>query len=134
MEDTVPLRVELSLTKNRRQRLAHDLVTGTILARRKQSEYFNGGLAVEQREDQRLDDAERAADGARVAPRLEVMRARDVPLRLGRCLIHGVPERDRLRNLRHGRGEVKIGGGVEDRIAAQDDERLYLSRLHRGDE
>ena len=50
------------------------------------------------------------------------------------CFVDRVPERDRVRDLRHGRGEVEIGGGIEHRIAAQDDERLDRARLHRGDE
>ena len=50
------------------------------------------------------------------------------------CFVDRVPERDRLRDLRHRRGEVEIGGGIEYRIAAQDDERLDRARLHRGDE
>ena len=45
-----------------------------------------------------------------------------------------MPERDRLGDLRHRRREVEIGGGIEDRIAAEDDERLDRARLHRGDE
>ena len=93
-----------------------------------------GGSSAEQGEDQRLDDAERAANRARVSPRFEVMRARNVPLRLGGCFVDRVPERDRVRDLRHGRGEVEIGGGIEHRIAAEDDERLDRARLHRGDE
>ena len=47
-----------------------------------------------------------------------------MPLRLGGCFVDRVPERDRVRDLRHGRGEVEIGGGIEHRIAAEDDERL----------
>src|SRR5687768_18208435 len=43
----------------------------------------------------------RAADGSRVAPRFEVVRAGNVPGRLDRRLVDRVPERDRQRDLRH---------------------------------
>ena len=49
-------------------------------------------------------------------------------------VVFGLPERDRLRDLRHGRCEVEIGRSIEYRIAAQDDERLYRARVHGGDE
>jgi hypothetical protein len=114
--------------------LADDVVARTLLARGHQPQHFNGRSSAEQREDQRLDDAERAAGRARVSPRLEVVSARDVPLRRRGRFVHRVPERDRVRHLRHGRGEVQIGGGVEHGIAAQDDERPDRAVAHRGDE
>ena len=99
-----------------------------------QPQHLDGALSTEQGEDQRLDDAERAADRARVSPRFQVVSARDMPLRLGGCFIDRVPERDCVRDLRHGRGEVEIGGGIEHGIAAQDDERLDRAPLHCGDQ
>ena len=57
-----------------------------------------------------------------------------MPLRHGGCFVDRMSERDRVRDLRHGRGEVEIGGGIEDRIAAQNDEGLDRALLHRGDE
>ena len=134
MQDAVPLLVELGLAQDRFPGLPHDVVAGTILAPDHQPQHFDGGSSTEQREDQRLDDAERASNRARVSPRFEVVRAGNVPRRLDGCFVDRVPERDRLRDLRHRRGEVEIGGGIEDRIAAQDDERLDRARVHRGDE
>ena len=64
--------------------LPHDVVAGTILAPDHQPQHFDGGSSAEQGEDQRLDDAERASNRARVSPRFEVMRAGNVPRRLGR--------------------------------------------------
>ena len=120
VEDAVPFPVELGLPQDRSPGLPHDVVAGTILPPDHQPQHFDGGSSAEQREDQRLDDAERASHRARVSPRFEVMRAGNVPGRLAGCLVDRVPERDRLRGLRHGRGEVEIGGGIEHRIAAQD--------------
>ena len=134
MQDAVPLPVELGLAQDRFPGLPHDVVAGTILASDHQPQHFDGGSSAEQREDQRLDDAERASNRARVSPRFEVVRAGDMPLRLGGCFVDRVPERDRVRDLRHRRGEVEIGGGIEHRIAAQDDERLDRAPLHRGDQ
>ena len=134
MQDAVPLLVELGLSQDRFPGVAHDVVAGTILVPDHQPQHFNRGSSAEQRKDQRLDDAERASNRARVSPRFEVVRAGNMPLRLGGCFVDRVPERDRVRDLRHGRGEVEIGGGIEHRIAAQDDERLDRARLHRGDE
>ena len=134
MQDAVPLPVELGLAQDRFPGLPHDVVAGTILAPDHQPQHFDGGSSAEQGEDQRLDDAERASNRARVSPRFEVVRAGNMPLALDGCFVDRVPERDRVRDLRHGRGEVEIGGGIEHRIAAQDDERLDRARLHRGDE
>ena len=134
MQDAVPLLVELALAQDRRPGLPHDVVTGPILAARHQPKHFNGGSSAEQRENQWLDDAERASNGARVSPRFEVVRTRDMPLRLGGCFIGRVPERDRMRDLRHRRSEVEIGRGIEHWIAPQDDERLNRAPIHRGDE
>ena len=135
MQDAVPLGVEVGgFPEYRLPGLAHDVVAGTILARGHQAQHFERSSSAEQGEDQRLDDAERASDRARVSPRFEVMRAGNVPGRLDRCFVDRVPERDRLRDLRHARGEVEIGGGIEDGIAAQDDERLDRARVHRGDD
>ena len=124
MQDAVPLRVEVSRAEDRCPGLPHDVVAGTILVSRHQPEHFDRRPATEQGQDQRLDDAERAADRTRVSPRFEVMRAGKVPGRLDRCFVDRVPERDRLWDLGQGRGEVEIGGRIEYRIAAQDDERL----------
>ena len=134
MQDAVPLLVELVLAQHWGPRLPHDVVAGTILASHHQPQHFNGRSPAEQGEDQRLDDTERASHRPHVSPRFEVVRTRDMPFRLGGCLIDGVPERDRLRDLRHRRGEVEIGRGVEHRIAAQDDERLNGAPVHRGDQ
>ena len=147
MQDAVPLVVEVGLAQDRFPGLPHDVVAGAFLLRRRrdhrarinlvpchQSQHFDGRSSAEQRKDQRLDDAERAANRARVSPRFEVMRTRDVPLHPGRCFVDRVPERDRVRYFRQRRGEVEIRRGIEDRIAAQDDERLDRASLHRGDE
>ena len=134
VQDAVPFRVELGLPQDRFPGLPHDVVAGTVLSRDHQPQHFDGRSSAEQGEDQRLDDAERAANRARVSPRFEVVSAGNVPGRLHGCFVDRVPERDRLRDLRHGRGEVEIGGGIEYGIPAQDDERLYRARVHRGDE
>ena len=134
MQDAVPFRVELGRAQDRCPGLPHDVVAGTILVSHHQPEHFDRRPSTEQGEDQRLDDAERAADRARVSPRFEVMRAGKVPGRLDRCFVDRVPERDRLRDLRQGRGEIEIGGSIEYRIAAEDDERLDRARLHGRDE
>ncbi len=134
VQDAVPLPVELALAQDWRPGLPHDVVTGPILACHHQPQHFNGGSSAEQGEDQWLDDAERASNRARVSPRFEVVSTRDMPLRLGGCFIDGVPERDRVGDLRHRRGEVEIGRGIEHRIAAQDDERLNRAPIHRGDQ
>ncbi len=132
MQDAVPLLVELGFRQNRFPCLPHDVVAGTILASDHQPQHFDGASSAEQREDQRLDDAECASNRARVSPRFEVVSAGDMPLRLGRCFVDRVPECDRVRDLRHRRGEVEIGGGIEHRIAAQDDQRLDRAAIHRG--
>ena len=134
MQDAVPLLLELGLAQDRLPGFLHDVVAGTILAPGNQPEHLDWASSAEQREDQRLDDAERASDCARVSPRFEVMRAGNVPGRLDGRFVDRVPERDRLRDFRHRRGEVEIRGRIEDRIAAKHDERLYRTRLHRGDE
>ena len=87
MQDAVPFLVELGFAQNWFPCLAHDVVAGTILAPDHQPQYFDGTSTAEQREDQRLDDAERAADGARVSPRFEVMRAGNVPGCLDGCFV-----------------------------------------------
>ncbi len=133
MEDAVPLPVELG-AQDRFPRLLHDVVAGPILAADHQPQHFNRGSSAEQREDERLDDAERASNRARVSPRFEVVRAGDVPGRLDGCFVDRLSERYRLRDLRHGRGEIEIGGGIEYRIAAKDNERLDRARIHRRDE
>ena len=134
MQDAVPFPVELALAQDRSPRFPHDFVAGTILACDHQPQHFNGGSSAVQGKDQRLDDAQCASNRARVSPRFEIVSAGDMPLRLGGCFVHRVPERDRVRDLRHRRGEVEIGGGIEHRIAAEDDERLDRARRHRGDE
>ncbi len=134
VQQPVPLFVELVLAEDRCPGLAHDLVPGTILAAHHDAKHFDCRPSAEQGKDQRLDDAERTSNGARVAPRFEIVRTRNVPLRLDRGFIDRVPERDRLGHLRHRRSEVEVGGGIEHGIAAQDDQRLNCARLHRGDE
>ena len=134
MQDAVPLLVELGLSENRFPGVADDVVAGTILVHDHHPQHFDRGPSAEQWKDERLDDAERASNRARIPPRFEVMRVRDMPFRLGGGFVDRVPHGDRVRDLRHGRGEVEIGGSIEYRIAAEDDEGLYRAALHRGDE
>src|SRR6266571_5865769 len=100
MQETVPLSAEFGLAQDWFPGLPHDVVAGTVLASGHEPQHFDGGSSAEQWEDQRLDDAERAANCARVSPRFEVVRARDVPLHLRGGFVNRVPERDRVRNLR----------------------------------
>ncbi len=134
MQDAVPFRVELARAQDGLPGLPHDVVAGTILVADDQPQHFNSGSSAEQGENQRLDDADRASNRARVSPRFEIVGARDMPLRLRGCFVHRVPEHNRVRDLRHGGGEVEIDGGIEHRIAAEDDERLDRARVHRRDE
>ena len=69
MQNAVPLRVELGLAQDRRPRVPHDVVARAIHATDHQPQHFDRGLSAKQRKDQRLDDAERTSDGARVSPR-----------------------------------------------------------------
>ncbi len=82
VQDAVPLALELARTQDRVPGLPHDVVAGALLASHDQPQHFDGGSAAEQRKNQRLDDAERTANRTRVAPRFEVVSARDMPFRL----------------------------------------------------
>ena len=134
MQHAIPLLFELGLGQDRFPGLLHDVVAGTILVTDHQPQHFDGCSSAEQGKNQRLDDTERPSNRARVSPRLEVMRAGNVPCRLGGCFVDRVPECDRVGDLRHGGGEVEIGGGIEHRVAPQDNERPDRAPLHRRDE
>jgi len=72
-----------------------------------------------------VDDADCASNRARVSPRFEVVSASGyLPLRYGGCFVGRVPERDEWGTFAMAEAKSEIGGGIEHRIAAQDDERL----------
>src|SRR5205085_3617247 len=60
--------------------LAHDVVTGLLPSAEQSGEHLVRGLALVERLDQRLHDGHRAVVRARIAPALEWMGRRDVPV------------------------------------------------------
>ena len=91
-------------------------------------------VGVVERRRQRLDERHRSVVRARIAPRLERVRGRHVPVReLGRLVkvervVHDHPD------LREPFGELEIGGRGEDGVDAEDHEELHLPGGHRGRE
>src|SRR5262249_14747285 len=91
-------------------------------------------LAAVERGDQGLDDRDGRIEGAAVAPRLERMRLRNVPVAQTRRLVVVSTEVHAERDLLQLVGEREIRRGVEDRVRAEDDEELDLALLHVGRE
>ena len=87
-----------------------------------------------ERRDQRLDDGDGAVLGAHVAPRLEPVRAVEVPARPLAGLVDERREVDAGRHLGERGGEVGVRRRVEDRVAAEDQRRVDLAALHRSGE
>ncbi len=89
---------------------------------------------VVERRDQRLHERDGAVDGAQVAPALERVRGRQVPVAaLGR-LVEVEAVMDAQRHLVERLGEVEVGGRVVDRVAARNHEHLDLAGPHLADE
>jgi hypothetical protein len=131
VENAVPAPLEVLLSEDAAPRLLHDLVAGAVLPAREKPDQLHVALAPVERQDQRLDHAERGAERARVAPRLEEMGARHVPRRERAGLVHVRADVDELLDLAGCRGEVQLGRRVVGGVAAEHDQGLDAARSHR---
>ena len=114
--------------------VADDLVRAALGLVGQRREDLVGGLTGVERRDQRLHDRSGPVEGARVAPGLEEVRFRDVPVaeRGGLVLVRAEmdPETDLVERAR----ERNVGRRREDGVAAENDQRLHQAVLHVGDE
>ena len=83
--------------------------------------HFVRRLAAVERLDQRLHDRHGPVDGARVAPGLEKVRARDMPVAQRRGLVEEQARVDHQADLAHRVGEVEIGRRAVRRVRLADD-------------
>jgi hypothetical protein len=91
-------------------------------------------LALIERQDQRLHDRRGAVVRPRVAPLLEEMRRRHVPLaELGRLVVEKAYV-DACADLLQGRREIEIHRRGEGRVHVEHHEQLHLAAVHVGDE
>ena len=107
-----------------------DVVSRPIRLVREGREQLVGGLARKERSDERLKNRDRAVDGARVAPRLEVVGRRDVPVAHPRGLVVVEAPVDPERDLAHRPGELEVGRRVVSGVSPDDDEGRHAARRH----
>jgi len=102
---------------------ADEIISGRIGLTGEQRDEFQCTLAVIQRSDQRLNDADCAVVGAGIAPGLEFVRRFNVPLAefSGFILIEAVVNAERDFAALQRVGKAQIGRGVVRRISAEDD-------------
>ena len=99
--------------------LADEIVRRDVQTTRQGQQHFVHRARVVKRFDERLHDAQRAVEGAGVAPALQEMRFRDVPLaQLGGLVGVQAEVHAPLHAAQH-RPEVQVGGCVVDRVATQ---------------
>ncbi len=110
-----------------------DLERGLGLAGER-GDHFVRRTALVERLDQRLAHRHRAVGGAGVAPRLEVVRLRDVPLAVDGGLVAVQAEMDGERHLAHGRRELQIGRRREHRVGAEDHQDRDGAGVHLADQ
>ncbi len=98
------------------------------------ADHLVGRPSAVERRDQRLNDGDDAVGRARVAPRFQVVRGRDVPLAERRGLVPVQAVMDRQPHLpgRQEFAELQIRGSRVDRVALEDDQRIDLAGLHVG--
>ena len=113
---------------------AHGVVGRLIHAADQRAEDFVRGAAVVERGDQRLDDRHRPVVRPRVAPTLQRMHLGDVPMRQHRRLVVVRAQVRAEWNFRQRRVELEVGRRIEDRVAAEDDQRLHGAVVHVGGE
>ena len=115
---------------------ADEIISSRVGLPGEQRDEFQRALAVVERSDQRLDDADGAVVGAGIAPGFEFVRRADVPLAEfgGFVLIEAVVHAQRNFAVLQSVGEVQIGGRVVGGIAAEDDQQIDFAAVHVGDE
>ena len=115
---------------------ASQVVSGGVGLAGEQRDEFQCALAVVERSDQRLDDADGAVVGAGIAPGFEFVSRIDVPLAEfgGFVLIEAVVNAQRNFAALQCVGEIQIGGRIVGRIAAENDQQIDFAAVHVGDE
>ena len=88
------------------------------------------GLATIQRRDQRLNDARRSVSGARIAPRFQVMRFRNMPVAQRRGFIVVEAEMDAQSHFPKTRTELQVRRRGVDRVAADDHKQYDAASIH----
>src|SRR3989440_4943164 len=114
--------------------LAHDVVRRPFRAIAERSDQFMRRAAAVERRDQRLHDRDGAVVRARIAPRFEKMRLRNMPMTQRRRLIVVLTEVNAKLHLVHRIGELEVGRRRVDRIAAEDDQDVDLAAVHVADQ
>ena len=87
-----------------------------------------------ERRDQRLDDRRGAVVPARIAPRLEEMRLRNLPLAAFRGLVEELREVDARLHLVERGTERDVGRSGVHRVAAENQQQVHLAGFHVGDQ
>ena len=90
--------------------------------------------AVVERRNERLNDRHRAVVRAHIAPRLQVMRLRHMPMREHGRLVVVITEMRPEWHFLERIDEIEICRRIEHRIAAEDDECFDGTAVHIGDE
>jgi hypothetical protein len=97
-------------------------VVGALALAGEERHQLGVGLAIEHRGDERLHHRGGAVERAQIAPRLERVGARQVPLDGGAGLVAEEREVDALLEAGDQVAELGVGRGVPHRVAAEDDE------------
>ena len=115
---------------------ANQIVAGRVGLTGEQRDEFQSALAVIERSDQRLNDADGAVVRAGIAPRFKFVRSGNVPLAEFGSFVLIKPIVNTKRSLAafQGVGEVQIGRSIVGRVAAEDDQQIDFAAVHVGDE
>ena len=114
----------------------HDFMSAGVGLSREHRNHFAGALALVQRRNQRLNDADGAIVGAAVTPCFEIVGLVDMPVAefrgfvLVKPEVH--PERDAWALERV--GESEVSGRIVGRIPAKNDQDVHLAAAHVGDQ
>ena len=114
--------------------LAHDIVAPGLGALDEGGDQLVRGEPAVQGGDQRLDDRDGATGRASVAPALQSVRRREMPLAQDRRFVEVQTVVDPQGHALEGLGEAEVGGSGVDRVRAHDDEHLDTTSVHVVDE
>jgi len=105
-------------------------VSARLLVAEQKRDQLDRALAVEERLDQRLRDAQRTVPRASVAPRLEEVRPGQAPSAFAPGLVVVQAEVDARPHFRERGGEFEVLRRVVHGVAAEDDERVHGAGFH----
>ena len=110
--------------------ILYNVVTGDVVLAEEYCKDLMRRYPIKERRDQGLHNRDRAVEGPRVTPTLQLMRLRNVPVALGGSLVIIESQVDAQGNLLKSLRELQIGRCIKNRIAAEDQQDIDIAGVH----